>query len=615
MWNMQKTVVLGILFCVGFIPVCWGERSGTAGRAWVLQFPSDYSVGRVYLRDSNIPMNRSKAFRGWSKWVEATGRVEVPSGKAVRLDPYKIAWRSGWALSSLKPDDIQFLTLLWYKDADGSVMKAIGRLTGLEGLHLSYSQGIQTGLKYLTGLKQLRFLCIPGGMKTEELAYLAELPSLEVLAFGGPMVTDEKMVPIGRLVQLIDLSIGGSEVAEGLVHLKGLKSLRFLSLQGNRREDIDDSLRYISGLTELEELNLRETAVSDAGLAHLSGLTKLRKLNLLMNRGGISDAGMAHLKNLKSLEEIILPGEGVGDVGLAYLAELESLKSINAGVNVTDKGLAAISKMKSLDNLEINSKRVTDAGLAELSRCGHLKSLGIKRSPITDEGLEKLAEIKSLRKLSITGIAITGACLGKLKGLYSLRLDRTRNVTGDALAGLKELPLLTEVSLDEVKLDKRGTADLGGLSLLRRLVVKRLNVKFDDENLANLAGLTSLRYLNILVGDASLSAITDQGLGHLSNLKALEHLSLNPCPMVTDAGLKHLEGLTGLEELLLWQSRITLKGVAGLKEKIPRVNVTSPCTIDEWNRKAKAIEQGRPFGDRSTSDVRAEPRRRRRRER
>jgi len=597
----SREVVDGNISRTGGSRVNQRKITARADSIRVLQFPEDYSVGRVYFRDRDVPMDWHNSFRDWGRWLEAASKINVPPGKAVRFDPYKVAWRGGWALSTLKEDDIQFLTFLWYRDADDSVMRDIGRLTGLENLALGYCDGIETGLKYLTGLKKLRHLWMSGRMKTKDLVYLCRLASLKSLTFGGPEVTDNKMIHIGKLTQLTELSMGGSKVAEGLMYLKGLKSLRFLNLQSNRRDDIDDGLRYIAGLTELQELNLRETAVSDAGLAYLGGLAKLKKLNLLMNRGGISDAGMAHLKNLKSLEELVFPNNDIGDAGLAYLSELDSLRNMNAGRNVTDKGLATVSKMKSLEVLQISSKKVTDSGLAELSECVHLKSLGIAGSAITDKGLVNLAAIGSLRNLSITGTAITGVGLAKLKHLHTLRLDRTAKVTGDGLAGLKELPSLSELMLDRVNLEETGAGHLGGLIRLTRLTIRYPNMEFGDEVLRNLAGLASLGYLNVLVGDAPRSAITDQGPAYLSDLKALEYLTLDPCPRVTDSGVKHLEGLLGLKELTLAQSRITLEGVARLRENISKVVVTAPSTMDEWNRKQKAIEQGQPFAGRQTS--------------
>jgi Leucine-rich repeat (LRR) protein len=587
--SARRIILIVILSSAVSAGVCAGQESGGEGQGRVLQFPEDYSVGRVYFGDGDVP--------SWGRRYEATGNIKVPQGKSVKFYPYKIAWRRGWALSTLKPDDIHTLGFVWYKDADESVMEDIGRLTGLEDLALGYCDGIDTGLKYLTGLKKLRHLWIPKQMQGQDLVYLAELPSLESLAFGGPMVTDEKMAHIGKLTQLTELTLRGSEVAEGLVHLKGLKSLRLLDLKCNRSHDIDDGLRHIAGLTELEELNLRETAVSDVGLAHLSGLAKLKKLNLFMNKGGISDAGMAHLRGLKSLEELTFPCGLIGDIGLAHLAELDSLRNVRASEKTTDKGLAAIARMKSLRSADVAiGKKITDAGLAELYRCPHLESLGLSGDLLTDERLAKLAGIKTLKHLGIHRSPITGASLGEFKSLDTLTLDSTSNVTGDGLASLRKLSSLKGLEFCNVNPGKKGTSYLAGLTSLKRLEiwVSPDDMTFGDDDLAHLADLTSLRYIRITVGK-DWSTITDRGLAHLSNLKALEHLTLGPCPKVTDAGLKHLEGLSRLNDLTLYKSRITMAGVAELKEKIPEMTVTAPCSMAQWNKKRKAIAAGRRF--------------------
>ena len=57
----------------------------------------------------------------------------------------------------------------------------------------------------------------------------------------------------------------------------------------------DAELAHIGQLTQLEQLNLRESAaVTDAGLAHVKGLTRLRILYLRGTQ--VTDAGLAHIE-------------------------------------------------------------------------------------------------------------------------------------------------------------------------------------------------------------------------------------------------------------------------------------------------------------------------------
>lgn len=232
--------------------------SGTpkvTGNPRVIHFPKNRSIGIIYMRDQNVLRKWQNSFRNWQSLggaIEAIGDVQIPPAKSVRLDPYEAAWRRGRAFATLKPDDIQFLAFSSYRQADSSVLKEIGKLTGLEALALSPADGIETGLEHLYGLTRLKALLLPGHMPTDELEKLTQFPSLEFLNIAGPMVTDAKMVPIGKLVALTELGIGASEVGQGLVHLKNLKSLRYLGLGSNRKYDIDKHLKHVDQFRYLE---------------------------------------------------------------------------------------------------------------------------------------------------------------------------------------------------------------------------------------------------------------------------------------------------------------------------------------------------------------------------
>lgn len=525
------------------------------GNPRVLHFPKDYVVGRVYFRDKDIPMNLANSFKGWGRWVEATGDILVPQGAVVRFDPYKIAFKSGWALSTLKPDDIKTITFLWYEDADSSVLKDIGRLTGLEQLFLSYCHSMETGLKHLVGLNKLKHLTLPGQFRSSALGHLKELPSLETLSIGGQMMTDAKMVQIGKLSKLRGLSIVTNEVGPGLVHLQGLGSLRSLSLNGNRNNYIDRHLAHVAKLSQLESLNLQDTWVGDEGLANLKGLTNLKKLYLRgkWDSGRITDAGMVHLKNLTSLQELELPNKELTDEGFGHLAQMDSLTKVDITTEMTDKTMAKLPGMKSLKDLSIYSKKITEAGMAELANCSSLRSLSLYKCSGTDAGLSRVAKIKSLTRLTIVGIRLSGE-----------RLDV-----------LKDLPNLTSLSFTGTDIGQPGITNIAGLKGITRLSLSLPNsTSFGDKDLATLSAMSSLKFLRVSHPEAEDSFITDQGLAYISTLTGIEHLLLGVnCENVTDAGLKHLEALTSLKDLNLPNSRITRAGVERLQKKIPGVTI------------------------------------------
>jgi hypothetical protein len=79
----------------------------------------------------------------------------------------------------------------------------------------------------------------------------------------------------------------------GLVHLKGLTSLRSLGLTRTKITDV--GLENLTEMTSLRMLYLSYTQVADAGLVHLKGLTSLTWLNV-SSCPQITDAGLAELK-------------------------------------------------------------------------------------------------------------------------------------------------------------------------------------------------------------------------------------------------------------------------------------------------------------------------------
>ncbi len=133
--------------------------------------------------------------------------------------------------------------------------------------------------------------------------------------FSNPAFTDAEMVHLKGLTNLRELSLRGTKVTDtGLGHLKGM-ALTSLDLLFTPVSDA--GLEHLKGMTSLQTLVLTETRVTDAGLKHLTGLTRLGYLGL--NATKVSDAGIEHLKELKSLRTLTLRGTHVTDTGVREL--------------------------------------------------------------------------------------------------------------------------------------------------------------------------------------------------------------------------------------------------------------------------------------------------------
>jgi len=136
---------------------------------------------------------------------------------------------------------------------------------------------------------------------------LAETESASIPRLRGPFtltITDgiAMMVPLKSLTELSDLDLSSTDVTDaGLAHLKGL--------------------------TKLTALDLRDTQVSSAGLKHLEGLTKLTKLQLSNTR--LTDAGLVHLRGLTNLSELVIRFTPVTVAGLVHFKGMTKLSVLD----------------------------------------------------------------------------------------------------------------------------------------------------------------------------------------------------------------------------------------------------------------------------------------------
>jgi mono/diheme cytochrome c family protein len=91
--------------------------------------------------------------------------------------------------------------------------------------------------------------------------------------------------------------------------------------------------------------------------------------------------------------------------------------------------------------------------------------------------------------------------------------------------------------------------------------------KITDAGLANIKGLTNLTHLHL-----EHTQIGDAGLANLKDLANLEYLNLFDTK-VTDDGLKNLKGLAKLKNLHVWQTKVTDAGAAELQKALPKLNI------------------------------------------
>ena len=139
-----------------------------------------------------------------------------------------------------------------------------------------------------------------------------------------------------------------------------------LSTVGKSAGDAD--LALVKALPKVEQLDLRNTAITNAGLVNLDGMASLTHLHL--EGTGVTDEGLAHVKGLGNLTYLNLYNTAVTDKGIAHLPKLKKPLALYLAEckSVTDgsiKSLAQLSQSADL-HIELTGSGVTEKGFLEL---------------------------------------------------------------------------------------------------------------------------------------------------------------------------------------------------------------------------------------------------------
>ena len=164
------------------------------------------------------------------------------------------------------------------------VFDQLSRLTTLRLLDIGFTQIDDDGFENLAPLVKLERLVMGGNRLTGScLSSLKILPALTDLDLGGIQwvdsgvwglpLTEANLQQIGALKQLKSLSLNGATVTDRGADKPGQAEAERKELRG---------LAALSGLVNLERLDLSRTPVSPANLEPLRALPKLRDIRLAM---------------------------------------------------------------------------------------------------------------------------------------------------------------------------------------------------------------------------------------------------------------------------------------------------------------------------------------------
>ena len=294
--------------------------------------------------------------------------------------------------------------------------------------------------------------------------------------------------------------------------LKTVASLERLGLHGSWN---DTDLQGLVNLTQVLELSLTGTGLSDAGLQHVSGLGQLLLLGL--SRTVITNAGLTHLQGLTALQSLSAWKTGISGGALTGLQGLTSLRSLHLGwTGLDDTGLQSLSGyLPALETLHVPFTAITDSGASHIAARTPLLTLDLHRTMLTDSGVQVISSaLGNLEHFDIQCIPVQESTVLSIPANHP-------NLTVLALAG--------------------ATITGGGLNNLSQLNLPTLVVgqsPITDADLVKVGAISSLVDLDM----RDSAALSDAGLVHLAGLSALKALNVKGT-MVTSTGAAWLESL------------------------------------------------------------------------
>jgi Leucine-rich repeat (LRR) protein len=363
---------------------------------------------------------------------------------------------------------------------------------------------------------------------------------------------DEVTAALGHVVRANVLNINMDEFKDSfslrpLFQVQGLKSVK---VKHSSYAKLKLDWTGLSQQIRLQSLNVEHGFLSEVFWSELGKLRQLQEFELHWPEKAKARRGsLAHLSSLKKLNGVCL----FDHVPEAFqtLAECPALQSVKIDqCKINDATAAAIGSMPHVQDCYIWNTTLTDAGMKSLCRWPEVKSLVLCEDSdnpkrITQAGFKSLANLASLEMLHLQGFEnVAASAWSVLQKLTRLkRLQLMSRPAFDLMEAVGSLPTLERLCLSYC--NGVGSAGLQQLRTMPRLKALNIHVNHYHPYYSPIAEVSELRQLtSLFLG--SLHKLTDEQLGHLTNLTALTELYLYESPRISDRGIASLAALRKL---------------------------------------------------------------------
>lgn len=336
-------------------------------------------------------------------------------------------------------------------------------------------------------------------------------PAIETAIRTALNVDAEKQLYTNDLWKIKSFEIPAD--AKNYTDLRHMAFLEQLSVNNGTSSDFS----FLASLSNLTELTISNTVVSNETLSSISGLPLLKRLSLsYCSISGISPLSKATgliyldlnnntirniepLSQLQNLQELNLQHNAVVD--LRPLASLSQLTTLDVSYNALTT-LSPISRLTSLKKLDAGVNSITTLG--QIGNLSNLTYLSLKSNQITD--ISALSTCTALTELNISSNAITN--ISKVTALMNMmNFDFSYNQ-------VKTLPAFSkECQLVSINGSNNLISNLDGLSGLKHLNHVHMDYNTNISSVKPLAQCPVLIQVNVYGTKVKdVKSLTSQGI-------------------------------------------------------------------------------------------------------
>ena len=287
----------------------------------------------------------------------------------------------------------------------------------------------------------------------------------------------------------------------------------------------------------------------------------------LVNRSALNATTLKALRRCELSELPLSRSRGVSDDWLYALNENRHVSNSNGNSNSEDQDALSCQSVSSSDSASFQSAVSSPKKLSSLKSCNDASYLFL---PLTcgGEGLEFHSVTSQLSLLDLRGSQqVTDKGLLQLTSLRCLEvamLDNCYSITGKGLSCFRNSYRLHTLSLSNCRcLADEAISNILHINSITALTLNGCRC-ITDFALEQISNLTNIEKLELSQCDLS----TDDGLDHLESLYYLEELALGWCRLITDRGIGVLTSQPHRDQYLLSLSlarcQITDDGVGHL---------------------------------------------------